>query len=291
MRSHVRQFRPAGLRRVHVLPLELALPGSDVRPIGIIVLDIATNRVFCKVDCSVCDVDTSEVISCVADDLISKAAEQGGAAVLRYLEDTLSNVLRVGQREQVYVQDPSEMLDQLFCERVLSLAQVVTEGNAPNVVVIEDNPADVFLIENALLQCSPTIAVTVAKDGEEAVGILEVAARRIHKPDLVVLDLNLPKRSGHEVLKSLRANPQLNFTPVAILTSSEDPGDIQQSYALGANYYLKKQNDLDSFNFTIAGLFTHCLGQKQSELSAGVRKSEAVTLRDPVMPVSDGFLS
>lgn len=247
-------------RKAQVLPLHLALPACEVRPVGILLLDIGSDRLFCKIDGSTCDEDTAEVLRYLAANLTAKAAELGGASFLNYLEDTLSNVLRVGDREQIYVADPNHALDRIFSERVSNTVKPATASNTgslsfePSVLIVEDNPGDVVLIKRALRDFCPTTAVTVAADGEEAIRVIGLVGHNIQKPDLVLLDLNLPKRSGHEVLNSLRANPQLKFTPVAVLTSSKAPTDIQEAYRHGANYYLNKASDLDTFNQTISGL-------------------------------------
>lgn len=117
----------------------------------------------------------------------------------------------------------------------------------PQVVVIEDNPADVTLIKRALQEHSSESSVTVATDGEEAVQLLGFMERLRSEPDLIMLDLNLPKRDGYQVLEFLRANPRLRTTPVAIFTSSDRPVDVNKAYSLGADCYVLKGHDLESF--------------------------------------------
>lgn len=145
-----------------------------------------------------------------------------------------------------------------FESAVKNLSVLVTAGSQeclcrdtatyiPQVVVIEDNPADVTLIKQALQEHSSDSSVTVATDGEEAVQLLSFIGQLHTQPDLVMLDLNLPKRDGYQVLEFLRANPQLRSTPVAIFTSSNRPVDVHKAYSMGADCYVLKGHDLESF--------------------------------------------
>lgn len=122
-----------------------------------------------------------------------------------------------------------------------------TDDYIPKVIVVEDNPADVTLIKQALREHSSQSSVTVATDGEEAVQLLSFIDRLNSEPDLVMLDLNLPKRDGYQVLEFLRANPRLRTIPVAIFTSSDRPVDVNKAYSMGADCYVLKGQDLESF--------------------------------------------
>jgi two-component system, chemotaxis family, response regulator Rcp1 len=117
------------------------------------------------------------------------------------------------------------------------------------ILLVEDNPGDVCLAELALAEARVTNHVTVALDGAEALAILrrEGAYTEAPRPDLILLDLNLPKRNGREVLAALKGHPSLRTIPVIILTSSESERDIAESYGLGANCYVSKPLDLESF--------------------------------------------
>lgn len=241
------------LRLAQVLPLHLALPGCDATPVGILLLDSESDRVYCKIASAAGDEDSAEVLGYLADDLLAKASEFGGASLLEYLENTLSNSLSIGGREQIYVGEPSEALDQFFNERVTK-KHVSSPTLDASVFVVEDNPADLALIKMALRQNRPNSDITVAIDGDVAVNLLASVGRDFRRPDLVLLDLNLPKRSGHEVLDALRANPKLKTTPVAILSSSRAPNDIKQAYEHGADCYVCKPNDLEQFNQAISTL-------------------------------------
>lgn len=117
-----------------------------------------------------------------------------------------------------------------------------------DILLVEDNPGDVRLFREALDPARAT-CLTVAQDGEEAMAMLE--RRGIHaavaRPDIVVLDLNLPKKGGANVLAEIKSHPKLNSIPVVMLTSSDARVDISATYTLGANCYVRKPNDLDEF--------------------------------------------
>jgi CheY-like chemotaxis protein len=115
----------------------------------------------------------------------------------------------------------------------------------PVILLVEDNPDDVLLARRAVRKAALPAAMQVADDGDEAVAYLGGSGRfadrsRHPLPALVLLDLKLPKRPGLEVLRWVRSQPELNTTPVVVLTSSSEDEDIQRAYALGANSYLQK---------------------------------------------------
>jgi two-component system, chemotaxis family, response regulator Rcp1 len=110
--------------------------------------------------------------------------------------------------------------------------------------VAEDNPADVYLIEEALREHHVPFELTVAEDGETAIAM--VISGKVN-PDLVLLDLNMPKRSGVEVLMRLREQPECRALPIIVLTSSDSPADREEVLRLGATSYLRKPTGLDEF--------------------------------------------
>ena len=112
------------------------------------------------------------------------------------------------------------------------------------ILLAEDNPADVYLIEEALREHQVPFQITVAEDGEAAIAM--IVAGEVH-PDLILLDLNMPKRSGGEVLTHLRAQPHCRTTPVIVLTSSDSPADREEALRLGATSYIRKPTGLDEF--------------------------------------------
>jgi CheY-like chemotaxis protein len=122
-------------------------------------------------------------------------------------------------------------------------------GRAVEFLLVEDNPGDVRLTREALLECDVPNNLSVVQDGMEAVAYLrrEGQYANVPRPDVVLLDLNLPKKDGREVLAVIKADPELKRIPVAVLTSSEAEKDILGSYDLHANCYIAKPVDLDQF--------------------------------------------
>ncbi len=118
-----------------------------------------------------------------------------------------------------------------------------------HILLAEDNDGDVFLVRRALEKQGLPHELTVARNGEEALRLLERAGRDpdFETPDLIVLDLNLPKIDGTQVLLRVRKSTVLGAIPVIILTSSDSPKDRESALELGANMYFRKPTDLQSF--------------------------------------------
>lgn len=114
-------------------------------------------------------------------------------------------------------------------------------------LIIEDNPGDVRLLEEAFDELKANVAIHVARDGAEGIEQVAGAARNQEdwQPDLILLDLNLPKISGHEVLAKIKSNPQTRHIPVIILTSSRAESDVRRAYQSYANAYLRKPSTLE----------------------------------------------
>jgi two-component system, chemotaxis family, response regulator Rcp1 len=117
------------------------------------------------------------------------------------------------------------------------------------ILVVEDNPADAHLAKDALLAGSVPKRVSVVTDGAQALDYIHRrgAFKNAPRPDLVLLDLNLPKRGGLEVLKEIKADPQLRSMTVIVLTTSSYETDVNAAYELLANCYIVKPVDLDAF--------------------------------------------
>lgn len=115
------------------------------------------------------------------------------------------------------------------------------------ILLVEDNADDEQLTLRAMRQSEVPNIIRVARDGAEALDHLfgESAGNRL--PDLVLLDLKLPKVSGLEVLQKIRSNPKTRALPIVVLTSSDEERDIVESYNLGANSYIRKPVDFDEF--------------------------------------------
>lgn len=119
------------------------------------------------------------------------------------------------------------------------------------ILLVEDNPDDVFLLNRAFRRANIANSIQVIEDGEAAVQYLSgqgtYADRQLYPlPILMLLDLKLPRRSGHEVLEWLRQQPGLKRLPVVVLTSSQQDIDIDRAYDLGANSYLVKPVGFDA---------------------------------------------
>jgi chemotaxis family two-component system response regulator Rcp1 len=118
-----------------------------------------------------------------------------------------------------------------------------------NILLIEDNPGDVRLTQEAFKEGNMAVDLSVVMDGVEAIKYLRKQApfENIDTPDLILLDLNLPKKDGREVLKDIKVDPELRLIPVVVLTTSNAESDILNSYKLYANCYINKPVDFDSF--------------------------------------------
>ncbi len=133
------------------------------------------------------------------------------------------------------------------------------------ILLVEDNPGDVRLVTEALCEGDVPKNVHVAEDGVAALEFLRGEAGRAGAPDLILLDLNLPRRSGHEVLAEVRADENLRRTPVIVFTSSAAESDVRLAYELQANCYVTKPS-----GFT--------------ELSAAIRRIERFWLQTATLP-------
>jgi len=118
-----------------------------------------------------------------------------------------------------------------------------------NILLVEDNPGDVRLVIEALRESKVFVSIAVAKDGLEALDVLY--KRPPHEetpcPDIILLDLNLPRMDGREFLEVIKNTPELKRIPVVILTTSSAEQDILKAYDLHANCYITKPVDLDQF--------------------------------------------
>lgn len=117
------------------------------------------------------------------------------------------------------------------------------------ILLVEDNPGDIILTKEAFADAKIKNNIHIAKDGEEALSYLNRlnGFEQSIKPDLILLDLNLPKIDGREVLDSIKSNETLCHIPVVVLTSSEAEQDILETYELHANSYVVKPINLDQF--------------------------------------------
>jgi chemotaxis family two-component system response regulator Rcp1 len=125
-----------------------------------------------------------------------------------------------------------------------------------NVLLVEDSPGDIRLTQEAFQQANSDIRLHVAMDGVEALAFLAQEGEHAQspRPDLILLDLNLPKKDGREVLKHIRGNEGLKCIPTVILTTSDAATDINLSYKLQANSYLSKPVQLDKFQSVVRSI-------------------------------------
>lgn len=115
------------------------------------------------------------------------------------------------------------------------------------ILLIEDNPVDVDLTKRALRRHRMNSELIVARDGEEAVNLINQWEAGEGIPKLILLDLKLPRLTGLEVLERIKHHPIFSSIPVVVLTTSRDDGDVKSAYQLGANSYIVKPVDFDKF--------------------------------------------
>jgi len=122
-------------------------------------------------------------------------------------------------------------------------------GRPIDILMVEDNPHDVRLTQEAFKDAKVSNNLSVASNGDEALKFLrrEGVFSGMPRPDLILLDLNLPGKSGREVLEEIKRDPDLKRIPVVVLTTSGDEKDILRAYELHVNAYIKKPVDLDQF--------------------------------------------
>lgn len=123
------------------------------------------------------------------------------------------------------------------------------DGKLVEVLLVEDNPGDVRLVREALQEAENDLRLHVVKDGMDALAFLhrESPYTRVPRPDFVLLDLNLPRKDGREVLAEIKTDITLHSIPVVILTSSAAEQDVLKSYDLYANCYVTKPLELEQY--------------------------------------------
>ena len=129
------------------------------------------------------------------------------------------------------------------------MRSIGADGMPIQVLLVEDSPGDVRLTQEAFRVANESIRLHVASDGVEAMAFLRREGEHVNapRPDLILLDLNLPKMDGRVVLANIKADANLKSIPTVILTTSESEVDIAKSYRLQANCYLSKPVQLEAF--------------------------------------------
>lgn len=156
------------------------------------------------------------------------------------------------------------------------------ENNEIDILLVEDNPDDLELTLHALRREHLANNIFAVRDGEEAVEFLFCTGRFRHRnfahpPRLVLLDLKLPKLTGLEVLKLVKQDPRTKTLPIIVLTSSKEERDLVASYNLGANSYIQKPVDFDSFREIVKSTGLYWMVINQRPLSNPVHAAKAAT--------------
>lgn len=126
----------------------------------------------------------------------------------------------------------------------------------PEVLLVDDNPGDIDLMREILSSCKRHYHIHSVADGEEAISFLHRRGKYCDAPcpDLVILDLNLPRKDGRTVLKELKSDSLFYKIPIVVFTTSQASSDITSSYALGANCYLRKPGNLDDYRAVVRSM-------------------------------------
>jgi chemotaxis family two-component system response regulator Rcp1 len=129
------------------------------------------------------------------------------------------------------------------------MESIGSDAKPMEVLLVEDSAGDVRLTREALKDAKVHVHLEVASDGIAAMAFLKHEGQHVHapRPDLILLDLNLPKKDGRQVLEEIKQDPSLQSIPVVILTTSASEADILRSYMLHANCYITKPVDLNGF--------------------------------------------
>lgn len=133
---------------------------------------------------------------------------------------------------------------------------VEVDENCKIIFLVEDNRGDIRLIEEALKNSSVPHQIVAVRDGVEAMAYLRQEGEYADavRPDLILLDLNLPKKDGREVLAEIKADPKLKRIPVVVLTTSRNEDDVTQSYDLHVNCYITKSRNLKELFKIVKGI-------------------------------------
>ena len=133
---------------------------------------------------------------------------------------------------------------------------IAGDGTPMEVLLVEDSPGDVRLTQEAFRDANPSIHLHVVSDGVEAMAFLRREETYVHepRPDIILLDLNLPRMDGREVLAHIKEDDSLKTIPIVILTTSDSEADIVKCYQLQANCYLSKPVQLDAFESLVKSI-------------------------------------
>jgi two-component system response regulator len=133
---------------------------------------------------------------------------------------------------------------------------VLSKITPAEILLVEDSPSDVLMTREALQSAKVLNNLHVVEDGVEGLAFLRQEGKYADapRPHLVLLDLNLPRKTGREVLAEIKSDPKLRFIPVVVLTTSKAEEDVLQSYGLHANCYVTKPVDFEAFSIVIRSI-------------------------------------
>jgi two-component system, chemotaxis family, response regulator Rcp1 len=120
---------------------------------------------------------------------------------------------------------------------------------SPHLLLVEDNPGDVWLLREAFRECGFSCEISIIDKGDMVLAFLQRQGKyqRVRRPDLVLLDLHLPGRSGHEVLERMKLSEELRRIPVVVLTSSDNPHDVERAYRNQASGFIPKPSEMEGY--------------------------------------------
>jgi two-component system, chemotaxis family, response regulator Rcp1 len=136
------------------------------------------------------------------------------------------------------------------------MAKAELRAGTPRVLLVEDNPADVYLAQLLFERTATACELSVARDGEEALEALGLGGKQRKQPlpDLILLDLNLPKVDGWEVLRRIKTDPEAQSIPVVILSSARSTDEVNRCYELQANAFVRKVDEVKNMEEAMRSL-------------------------------------
>jgi two-component system, chemotaxis family, response regulator Rcp1 len=131
-----------------------------------------------------------------------------------------------------------------------------------DVLLVEDNPADVYLVQRAVADCGPALRLTTLFSGREALGLLRKEPPFLNKPSplLIIVDLRFPRYDGHDLIREIRSMAEYRHTPVVVLSASDRAVEEPRCLALGANAYVQKSSNFTDYFGSLKALVRHWLG-------------------------------
>ena len=149
--------------------------------------------------------------------------------------------------------------------------------NPSRILLADDDADDRELFEEALSDIHPNAVLTTAQDGEELMFIL----KNYHRPDLLFLDLNMPRKNGKECLYEIVKHPELKKIPIIIYSTSVNPTDIEETFALGAILFFRKPNSYEELKRNVSDIFTERLNAPRSRESFLIGSSPSSEFSQP----------